>query len=73
MFVREPPPAERIAAQAEDEHRVASRFGLSGGTLFMRRRASAPFGRTGRLMPSVTVSRRRRSAPWGIGAAGSRA
>ena len=31
MFVREPPPAERIAAQAQDEHRVASRFGLSGG------------------------------------------
>ena len=30
-FVREPPPAERIAAQAQDEHRIASRFDLSGG------------------------------------------
>ena len=31
MFVREPPAAERIAAQAEDESLVASRIGLSGG------------------------------------------
>ena len=30
MFVREPPPAERIAAQAQDEHLVASRIDLSG-------------------------------------------
>ena len=30
-FVREPPPAERIAAQAQDERLVASRFDLSGG------------------------------------------
>ena len=29
-FVREPPPAERIAAQAQDEHLVASRLDLSG-------------------------------------------
>ena len=31
MFVREPPAAERVAAQAEDESLVASRIGLSGG------------------------------------------
>ena len=30
-FVREPPPAERIAAQARDERLVASRLDLSGG------------------------------------------
>ena len=30
VFVREPPAAERIAAQAKDESLVASRFGLSG-------------------------------------------
>ena len=32
LFVREPPAAERIAAQARDESLVASRIGLSGGT-----------------------------------------
>ena len=40
-FVREPPPAERIAAQAQDEHRIASRFDLSGrfGNAWWWRRA----------------------------------
>ena len=55
-FVREPPPAERIAAQAQDEHRIASRFDLSGrfGDAWWWRRAhrAASFldlsGRSGR-------------------------
>ena len=55
-FVREPPPAERIAAQAQDEHRIASHFDLSGrfGNAWWWRRAhrAASFldlsGRSGR-------------------------
>ena len=55
-FVREPPPVERIAAQAQDEHRIASHFDLSGrlGNAWWWRRAhrAASFldlsGRSGR-------------------------
>jgi len=31
LFVRETPPARRVAAQAEDDDRIAARFALSGG------------------------------------------
>ena len=46
MFVREPPAAERIAAQAEDESLVASRIGLSGGP-----------GRAGAWLAATVVGR----------------